>query len=262
MRTYQYVILDPTGNLTALVTDPVNPEDEKSLTRELLKQSEQVAYLEAPSMPGAVAAIRLMGGEFCGNAAMAASAWLVRNELKPGQEMSLLLEVSGTAEPVLCTVRAEETDYEGTVQMPAIAGIGAETLCGIPFAVVRMEGITHLIYDGMMNREEAESLLLRIAEQVPEQAVGLLQWNRETQEMRPLVYVRGSESLVWENGCGSGSAATGALEAIRNGQAKLTTPVRQPGGTIRVTAETENGAVRSVSITGQIRFGNVNRIDV
>lgn len=262
MSAYEYVILDPTGNLTALVTDPVNPEDEKSLTRELLKQSEQVAYLEAPSMPGAVAAIRLMGGEFCGNAAMAAAAWLVRNELKPGQEMSLLLEVSGTAEPVLCTVRAEKTGYEGTVQMPAIAGIGAETLCGIPFTAVRMEGITHLIYDGMMNREEAESLLLRIAEQEPEQAVGLLQWNRETQEMRPLVYVRGSESLVWENGCGSGSAAAGALEALRNGQAKRTTPIRQPGGTIRVTAETENGAIRSVSITGQIRLGNVNRIEV
>ena len=239
MKQYQYVILDPTGNVTALVTDAVDPEDEKSLTRELLKQSEQVAYLEAPSQPGAVSSVRLMGGEFCGNAAMAAAAWLVRDELKTGKEISLLLQVSGAAKPVFCTVKATATGYAGTVQMPDAPGISKETLCGIPFTVVRMEGITHLICEGIQpEKKEAESLLLRIAEQMPEPAVGLLQWNRETQELLPLVYVRGSESLVWENGCGSGSAAAGALEALRSGLEKLTTPVWQPGGTIRVTAET------------------------
>ena len=125
-----------------------------------------------------------------------------------------------------------------------------------------MEGITHLIYDGMMNREEAESLLLRIAEQVPEQAVGLLQWNRETQEMRPLVYVRGSESLVWENGCGSGSAAVGAAEALRTGNGLQITQVKQPGGVIGVSAEAEDGRILSVQITGQVRLNTETVIEI
>ncbi|MBP5727599.1 MAG: hypothetical protein J6Y48_11050, partial [Clostridia bacterium] len=81
MKAYRYVKLDPTGNITCLVLDPVAPEDEKKVTRELLKQCEQVAYLEAPTLPGAVAALRLMGWELCGNAAMAAAALLLREEL-------------------------------------------------------------------------------------------------------------------------------------------------------------------------------------
>ena len=59
MKTCRYVVLDPTGNLTALVLDPVLPEEEAFLTNELLKVSEQVAYLEKPALPGAAAAIRL-----------------------------------------------------------------------------------------------------------------------------------------------------------------------------------------------------------
>ena len=51
MKSYRYVLLDPTGNLTALVLDPADPEDERQLTSELLKQSEQVAYLEPPKAP-------------------------------------------------------------------------------------------------------------------------------------------------------------------------------------------------------------------
>ena len=89
MKTYRYVKLDPTGNTTCLVLDPTEPQDEKAVTRKLLEECEQVAYLEAPTQPGAVAAIRLMGGEFCGNAAMAAAAWLVREELAEGEKKAV-----------------------------------------------------------------------------------------------------------------------------------------------------------------------------
>ena len=133
MRSYRYVKLNPTGNLTCLVLDPASPEDEKILTRELLKECEQVAYLEEPENPGAVAAVRLMGGEFCGNAAMAAAAWLVRDGLAEGEEKSLLLEMSGTEEPVFCTIRKTADGYEGMVAMPPAREIREETFAGIPF---------------------------------------------------------------------------------------------------------------------------------
>ena len=80
--------------------------------------------------------------------------------------------------------------------------------------------------------------------------------------MLPLVFVRGTGSLVWEHGCGSGSAAAGAVEALRNGGKETTVSVRQPGGTIRVSAGAEDGMIRAVSITGHVRFDRETVIEI
>ena len=263
MKTYRYIKLDPTGNITCLVLDPADNGDEKTLTRELLKECEQVAYLEEPSLPGTVAAIRLMGGEFCGNAAMAAGAWLVRDELAEGSEMSFLMQVSGTPEPVSCRIRRLMDGFEGTVEMPPVKEIREESIGGKSFTLVRMDGIVHLIDEGTsLEKEAAEKLLREAADTLPDEAVGLLQWNRETQYMRPLVYVRGSGSMVWENGCGSGSAAVGAAEALRAGNGTRITQVKQPGGMISVSAEAEDGQILSVQITGQVRVNTETVIEI
>jgi len=262
MRDIRYVLLDPTGNLTCLVLDPVGKDEEAALTKGLLSLCEQVAYLEPPVRPESIAGIRLMGGEFCGNAAMAAAAWLARDRAAEGKELSLLLDVSGACGPVLCKVRKKGDGYEGTVLMPGVPEFSRVTYCGIEFARARMEGIVHLIYEGeSLAPDEAEGLLRTIAGQEPDDAVGLLQWNRDKRYMVPLVYVRGSGSMVWEHGCGSGSAAIGAYEALRlqDRPAALTGMVRtevvQPGGTIQAVAETAGKSVISVSITGKVRFG-------
>ena len=259
MREYRYVTLDPTGNLTCLVLDPAGAEERAGLTRILLKECEQVAYLEKPETPGAVAAIRLMGGEFCGNAAMAAAAWLVRDELKAGEEKSFLLEVSGAPDPVPCRIRALENGYEGTVEMPPVREIRQETIGGIPFTLVRTDGIAHLIHEGRPLEREADALK-EIAGILPDDAIGLLQWDREKMYMDPLVYVRGSGSIVRETGCGSGSAAVGALEALRHGDGTRTTPVGQPGGVIRATAAVKGNEILSVQITGHVRLGKESAV--
>ena len=263
MKTYRYVKLDPTGNTTCLVLDPTEPQDEKAVTRKLLEECEQVAYLEAPTQPGAVAAIRLMGGEFCGNAAMAAAAWLVREELAEGEGKSLLLQVSGAADPVRCTVRKTAEGFEGTTEMPPLQEIREEMFSRIPFTLVRMQGIVHLIHTGAeLGNAKAEKLLAVKAAVLPDEAIGLLQWNPENGFLTPLVWVRGSESMVWENACGSGSAAVGAAEALRAGNGTKTTQVSQPGGTISVSAEARDGQILSVAITGQIRLGTETAVEI
>lgn len=263
MKACRCVILDPTGNLTALVLDPVAPDAEACLTGKLLKESEQVAYLEPPSLPGAEAAIRLMGGEFCGNASMAAAAWLLREHLAEGEERTMLLQVSGAEKPVPCRVRKTESGYQGTVLMPPVLDVCDIRLLDRPFTAVRMEGILHLIFEGApMEKREAENLLARLSLLLPDEAIGLLQWNRNAGWLDPLVFVRGSGSMVWEHGCGSGSAAIGALEALRAGNGELTTPVSQPGGVIRAAAEAQEGSIQSVKITGRIRIGKESVIEI
>ena len=254
MKSFTYVILNPSGNLTALVTEWGGREDEAEITRRLMKESEQVAYLEAASLPGAVACLRMMGDEFCGNAAMAAAGWLVRNELHPGAEITVPLEVSGAPDLVFCRLKGiREGCFEGTVNMPPVTEILRMEIGGAELTAVRSDGILHLIREGTapLAAEEAEKLLREAAARVPDPAVGLLDRNPETGFTVPLVFVRTAGTLVRESACGSGSAAVAAAEALRAG-GKVSVPIPQPGGIIRAEAEVKKCAVTDVTITGTV----------
>jgi diaminopimelate epimerase len=259
MKPARYVILDPTGNLTALVLD-WDGADEAEITTRLMTKSEQVAYLEAPTLDGAIGTIRLMGGEFCGNAAMAAAGWLSRDRMEPEKEMTVPIQVSGAGGLVFCRVKGNaDGSFTGTAEMPRVLEIREEFRDGEQYTAVRMEGILHLIREGgaFLERAEAERRLREAAAERPEEeAIGLMDRNPETGETRPLVYVRGSGTTVWETACGSGSAAIGAAEARKQGKDGIfRTEIRQPGGVIRAEAEAENGRITAVRIAGTVRMG-------
>ena len=63
MKTYRYVTLDPTGNITCLVLDAVTAEDKPRVTAALMERCEQVGYLEKPRTEEARARLTMMGGE-------------------------------------------------------------------------------------------------------------------------------------------------------------------------------------------------------
>ena len=79
--------------------------------------------------------------------------------------------------------------------------------------------------------------------------------------MEPLVYVQETDTAVWEQGCGSGSAAIGAWLSARRG-ANQCLSVRQPGGAIAVTTCIANKKLSSLTISGTVRLGRSKRIDV
>ena len=258
MSAVHYVTLDPTGNITCLVTKRPAGADEREITRRLMQECEQVAYLEAPTLPGSRARIRLMGGEFCGNAAMASACFLaVKEGLAPGEEPVYPLEMSGAAGVLACRVRSLADAYEGTVPMPSVREICPAVCDGVPLTAVAMEGIAHLIWDRQPFPDDAaaEALLRRAAALRPEEAVGLLLWDEAAHRMRPLVLVKGSGTLVWETGCGSGSAAVGAYRAYRNGKGAVRTDVGQPGGVIQVSADFAQPVPANLTITGRVRLG-------
>ena len=95
MNALRYALLNPSGNRTALVLDPVPAAGRNRITAALMDRCEQVGYLMPPSVPGVLGRLQMMGGEFCGNASMAAAAFLLRNELKVSETRDVLLEVSG-----------------------------------------------------------------------------------------------------------------------------------------------------------------------
>lgn len=258
MSTIRYVNLDPTGNLTCLVLSPVGADREKEVTARLMEECEQVAYLLPASLPGSRARVRLMGGEFCGNAAMAAACHLAqRDGIAEGERREVAIEMSGAPGILPCQVRLDREGFTGAVPMPPILGMESVEGEAYPITAVALSGIAHLILSGppFPGDAEAEAMLRRLAKTRPEEAVGLLLWDGGKKVMRPLVLVKGSGTLVWETGCGSGSAAVGAFLALSNGDGTTETPVAQPGGVIRVSVACQGGAPQRVSITGHVRLG-------
>ena len=263
MSRYRYVTLDPTGNLTCLVLDSVPAEERPAVTGRLMDRCEQVGYLEKPRQKGQRAALCMMGGEFCGNAAMACAAYLAQTAGAKAETV-VPLSVSGAKGTVRCVVRpGPDGLWEGTAAMPPVLETGRTEIGGMPAALVRMEGIAHLILeDREPEKEEADRLLRMAAARLPDPCVGLLAWDGRTDFMRPLVYVRESGTMVWETGCGSGSTAVGVWLALKKGEGITETAVAQPGGVIRVQAEVRDGRTKVALITGTVRIGKEEMLEI
>ena len=224
-----FLKFNPTENMTLLVTDPVPRELQGPLAARLMENrsigAEQVGYLEKASLPGARARLQMMGGEFCGNASMCMAVFLTRDELPPEGEKAVEIEVSGAGR-VKCALRREGPDFRCRVEMPLpreIRRVGDLTL-------VRLPGIAHFVSQYPV--DQPEETLRSLARGLEEDAVGLMQYLPE-KGLTPLVYVKDTDTMVWERGCGSGSAAVGAMLA-NEARGDVERRLPQPGGEIIV----------------------------
>ena len=254
----QYARLNPTGNMTAIVTSPVPRAEQPRVAARLMARggafAEQVAFLEGAALPGARIRLQMMGGEFCGNASMSLAALLALGDgLADGVEATYPLEVSGAEGLVNCRVRREGASFRGTVEMPLPEEIlEAELFSGTALPLVRFPGIAHAIVpEAMLEPEAAQARIPALCEELNADAMGLLLTDANFTRMRPLVYVRATNSAVWEHGCGSGTAALGAYAAARSGR-DAALAVSQSGGTICVRAVWRQGAVRKIEISGRV----------
>ena len=267
--TLNYQKYSPTGNITILVTTPVPRAMQPGVAARLLEDvgGEQVGFIEPVADPRCVARLQMMGGEFCGNASMSLGAMLAREaELSSGKAIDLLLEVSGSADPVACHILREGEAFTGTVQMPLPTGTGEialDTDAGaLTVPLVRLPGIAHLILPADAGLDEAQ-LRRRLPlwnDAVGADAIGALRFDADALFMDPLVWVPSAATLVREHGCGSGTAAVGCALALAAGR-DVEAGIRQPGGTITVRTGVEANAITRLSITGRVTLveeGNYN----
>jgi diaminopimelate epimerase len=265
----QFVKLNPTENMTILVESPAKRAQYPEIAARLMAYgsvyAEQAGFIEPPSDPAAWARLWMAGGEFCGNAAMSLAAYLAwQRELPPGAVLAVPLEVSGAPGPVVCRVVSEAGGFRCSLAMPLPEALEVLSLPlggkNRNFTAVKLPGITHVIIPteaaGSAGRE-----LRGFVEQAAEDwgniigadALGVILFNRKEGRIDPLVRVKFPPSLVWERGCGSGSAAVGAYLADRE-RAGIRLPLAQRGGVIEIDAKWEQGRVSSLSITGTVRI--------
>lgn len=265
-----YIICDPTGNITALVTAPVPRSSQAAAAAALMRavpSVEQVGFLEVPAAPEARVRLQMMGGEFCGNASMSAAAFLAgRDGLAAGESAGLPLEVSGAEGLVVCRIENTGETFRGTVSMPLPEAVETAVLPladggALRVPTVRFPGIVHCVVPAAaMTRAAAEAVVrpvfAELCASLRTEACGVLLYDEAGGSFTPLVYVAGTGTAVWESGCGSGTAAIGAWEAWRSppSHAGRTLVLRQPGGTMEVRCAMENGRFRSLRITGNVRI--------
>lgn len=260
----RFVKLSPTQNVTILVEDAVARDQQPDVAAKLLAYDgvggEQVGFLEKPSNPAAQLRLQMAGDEFCGNGTMSAGAYLAwKSGLQNGECAEYWLEVSGATELVRCRIERIGDAYCGTVRMPLPERIEETTLetddGPLTLPIVALPGIAHIIMPAQtgVSREEIEGRIRSWNLNIRAEALGVLRYDENQQNMEPIVYVPSVDSAVWERGCGSGTAALGCWLAKREGNSVCQT-LSQPGGEIAVEVFMENDEIVSAAITGTVRI--------
>lgn len=246
----RYTMMDPSGNVTILVESPVPEAEQPAIAERLLAlepSAEQVGFLTRCDASGV--ALRMAGGEFCGNAAMCAAVYYAQqNDLTGG---TISVDISGAPFPLAVAIDRDRVgSWRGRVAMPRPVSIKAITFPGgWTLPVVFFHGIAHVILRSSMSRSKAEKTIAVWCDFLKAEALGLMFVDLLEERLTPLVYVPAVNSLYWENACGSGISAVGAWMAAEKG-----TPVhvalRQPGGILEVDADPSG----SLILQGTVRL--------
>lgn len=251
----EYIIADPTGNITALVLTPVPPEEQPRVAAALMAREKSVEQTGFLRLTERGAELRMAGGEFCGNATLSAAAVFARERgLAPGESLTLQVRVSGAPEPLgVCVSALPDGGFSGTAEMPLPVSVGRKALRldgrEVSLACVEFPGITHIIVPGGMDAGEAERAARKWCAELGASALGLMLLDEQARRLRPLVYVPAGDTLFWESSCASGTAAVGAWVSARDGGVCRVT-LDEPGG--RLSVEAAPGALR---LGGQVRLG-------
>lgn len=254
-----FIKASPTENMTLLIRTHVPRERQLAVAEQLIAYgsvyAEQAGYIEEPQNPRAAKRLQMMAGEFCGNASLSLAAWLAWEQgIGVGETREIVLEVSGAETLVRCEITQEGGGFSGKVAMPLPKSVETRTFWlegkAYELPVVAFAGISHVILPtAAWSVAAAEKAARAWAAELPP-AFGMLLFDEAEESLRPLVSVQGA-SLIWERGCGSGTAAIGAYLAMRAG-ASQTVTLRQPGGEMGVAAGYEAGRIVSLSITGKV----------
>lgn len=258
--TLDYILANPAGNITALVTTAVDRSAYSTIAQNIMKTStqatiEQVAFVTPPLYGGAVR-IEMMGMEFCGNATRSAGM-IFAPDIDGTQQ--IMVECSGSYAPVKVTVNgAKKTAF---VEMPLPSKLESIP-CGQfgELGVVWFEGIVHVIaLDITPSVDHFHRIASLLPEETNEHALGMMFYDGTT--LTPYVYVEGTNSLVLEGSCGSGSSALACWLSQTSHQSQ-SYEFTQPSGKLAVSVTYQNNQRTTLSMGGEVEFAPATTITI
>jgi len=259
-----FIKFNPTQNMTILVKSNHPVEEYKHIATKMMSydnvNAEQVGFIEKSNEKEADAHLIMAGGEFCGNACMSLAAFIASEKgLNLHDLAEIRLEVSGTDKLIMCQVRKNEDEYLCQVTMPVPNKIEKRTInhdgCDQDVILVSYQEFTHIVIEveqfDKWNREKAQGLAKLFALTLEVNLVGILLYKSKSAELAPLIYVPHLDSMIWERGCGSGTASLGAYLAWKNKRGVVAL-IKQPGGMIKVMANCYKEELASLKIEGTV----------
>ncbi|MGC5775038.1 diaminopimelate epimerase [Paenibacillus pabuli] len=259
-----FIKFNPTQNMTVLVKTNHAAETYPHIAAQIMSYdnvyAEQVGFIGGAIQPEAAAHLEMAGGEFCGNACMALAAYIAfENEPESTDFTEIVLEVSGTDQLIRCKVKQQQNGYFCQVTMPMPERIEQRTVkyegMDMDMVIVRYREFIHIVieveaFDETM-RKRAQALARLLGLTLGDKLIGILLYNSQSEELAPLIFVPQLDSLIWERGCGSGTASVGAYLAWSR-QREIVQHIKQPGGAIKVMAEWNGAELERITIEGSV----------
>ena len=259
----EYEILNPSGNITALVTKDVPREKYKEISNEIMKNNpniEQVGFLKKYS--NSIFRLEMAGLEFCGNASRAFACFLVKEKYMNTEKFEI--SVTGYDNLIGCIVEKKGEDYFSTIDLkflkPIDDFIENKTLNDQKISVVYLPGISHTFLDQRRFKFDEDNCLKEAKKIIPQlnltklPAVGVIWFDGN--QINPVVYVKDIDSLFYENSCGSGSIAYGIYHVyLKNRDGLFNFDVIQKNKEIvKVIIELRDKIITSAKLYGQTKF--------
>ncbi|BBD09481.1 diaminopimelate epimerase [Desulfovibrio ferrophilus] len=260
-RPYRFYKLSPGGNTTILIMDaetlPVadHPALAARFMDPLHLQAEQVGFV---SLNGGTPRLDMMGGEFCGNAARCLTAVLA---LEGHLDDVGSISVSGVEDDLDVRVSRDNGALSTAVQMPVREDGACISDLAPGIALAELDGITHLLLDEDEHSCPVDPInaaaRLRAAHGLGERdAVGCIWYSGglALPSIRPVVWVRETNTTHLETACGSGTMALTQLLACQQG-GPVCVRVLQPSGQsieARVDYDQSTGRFSDAWISGRV----------
>ncbi len=243
-------VADPAGNITIFVLDRVQRKDYAEISAQLLKKeefhAEQVGFIEEKE--DGTWRMQMMGGEFCGNASR--SFGYLKSMMEEDHPEQVSVEVSGSDR--ILTAEVDLKKGTSRIQMPLpleIRKLHADGMESYPMVV--FDGICHVIAASEpQSAEFVEKIICAAQEEVPCDACGVM--FLEGDRMTPVVYVKETDSLIWESSCGSGTMGAAVWLSDGKEDGVYTYYLKQPGGTIEAVVYREGGKVTECKMGGAV----------
>lgn len=253
---------DPAGNITIFVLDEVAAELRAEISSKLMAieslGAEQVGFITKPVDPSCDCRLEMMGGEFCGNASRSLALYLAREK---GESGSFKIEVSGLDAPI--TVSADLENSLAFAEMPLPKSISSFVLSGFDCLCIDCGGITHLVSDcAEPNRRLVNAANALFGDDDSVSAYGVIFLDEKAPSIIPAVYVKATDSLVWEGSCGSGSVAAAVSLAMATPDGEQEYLIAQPKGELTVRLKKQRGRILSVEMGGKAKLDDMTAVEI